>query len=99
MSAAVLVLSTAPDAHDERFKCGEVLSTVLLESRLAGYATCPLTHLTEVSPSREVVRGPIGGGDRLPQVLVRVGATPQGDGPAERTPRLPLAYILSTGEL
>lgn len=93
--AAILVLSTSSDGHDELVRCGEALSTVLLESTLAGYATCPLTHLTEVPRSREVVRDLIGGGHRLPQVLVRIGAPPQQDRPVERTPRLPLRDILA----
>lgn len=93
--AAVLALSTTSDSHDEVVRCGEVLSTVLLESTLAGYATCPLTHLTEVPRSREVVRELIGGERRLPQVLVRIGAPPPQDRPVERTPRLPLRDILA----
>ncbi|MFI5719547.1 Acg family FMN-binding oxidoreductase [Nocardia sp. NPDC051750] len=94
--AAILVLSTSSDGHDELVRCGEALSTVLLESTLAGYATCPLTNLTEVPRSREVVRELVGGGRRLPQVLVRIGAPPQQDHPVERTPRLPLREILAT---
>lgn len=48
----ILVLSTDGDTLDELVRCGEVLSTVLLECTLTGYATCPLTHLTEVPHSR-----------------------------------------------
>ncbi|NKY59353.1 Acg family FMN-binding oxidoreductase [Nocardia flavorosea] len=93
--AAILVLSTLADTPEEVLRCGEVLSTVLLESTLAGYATCPLTNLTEVARSRDVVRQLIGGRGR-PQVLVRVGATPHRDQPPASTPRLPLHEILST---
>ncbi len=95
--AAILVLSTLGDTAEEIVRCGEVLSTVLLESTLAGYATCPLTNLTEVARSREVVRQLIGG-RRMPQVLVRVGAIPHRDQPPAPTPRLPLREILTTEE-
>ncbi|MGW5383145.1 Acg family FMN-binding oxidoreductase [Nocardia sp. NPDC003963] len=93
--ARILVLSTVGDTPEEIVRCGEVLSTVLLESTLAGYATCPLTNLTEVDRSRAVVRSLIGG-DRRPQVLVRVGAVPPREQPPARTPRLPLIEILHT---
>lgn len=92
--AAVLVLSTTGDTPGEHIRCGEALSAVLLDATAAGYATCPLTHLTEVPDSRTAVRRLIGG-ERLPQILVRVGAPPQRDSPPARTPRLPLADILS----
>ncbi|WP_280461312.1 Acg family FMN-binding oxidoreductase [Nocardia carnea] len=92
--AAILVLSTAGDTPEEIVRCGEVLSTVLLESTLAGYATCPLTNLTEMARSREAVRELIGG-RRQPQVLIRVGALPHREQPPAPTPRLPLPEILS----
>ncbi|MBF6301945.1 NAD(P)H nitroreductase [Nocardia amamiensis] len=91
--SVILVLSTDSDIPDDLLRCGEVLSTVLLECTLAGFATCPLTHLTEVPRSRAVVRE-LTGQSRLPQVLVRVGIAPEPepDGPA--TPRRPLTEIL-----
>ncbi len=92
--AVVLVVSTAGDSPAEHLRAGEMLSAVLLESTLAGYATCPLTHLTEVPESRRAVRQLIDG-NQLPQILARVGAPPQRDRPPERTPRLPLTEILS----
>ncbi len=92
--AVVLVVSTAGDTPAEHVRSGETLSAVLLESTLAGYATCPLTHLTEVPESRRAVRQ-LSDTDQLPQILVRVGAPPHRDRPPERTPRLPLTEILS----
>ncbi len=94
--AEVLVVSTAGDTPEDHLRSGETVSAVLLESTRAGYATCPLTHLTEISDSRHVVRQLIDG-DQSPQILVRVGAPPQRDRRPERTPRLPLTEILSTG--
>ncbi|MBF6223075.1 NAD(P)H nitroreductase [Nocardia abscessus] len=91
--SVILVLSTHGDTADELVRCGEVLSTVLLECTLAGYATCPLTHLTEVQQSRAIVRTLIAGSG-LPQVLVRVGAAPRSAQSAPDTPRRPLAEIL-----
>ncbi|NKY88531.1 Acg family FMN-binding oxidoreductase [Nocardia veterana] len=89
----ILVLSTDADSPAEWLTCGRVLSTVLLECTVAGYATCPLTHLTEVARSRSVVRQLIGR-NTFPQVLIRVGRAP-GDQPRpDPTPRLPLHEIL-----
>lgn len=92
-AATVLVLSTDSDRRADLLRGGEVLSTVLLECTVAGYATCVLTHLTEYPRSRDIVRDLIG--DRaLPQALIRVGrATPESDR-EPRTPRLALGQIL-----
>ncbi|MEU6832560.1 NAD(P)H nitroreductase [Nocardia beijingensis] len=91
--SVILVLSTDSDSPDDVVHCGEVLSTVLLECTLAGYATCPLTHLIEVPRSRALVRT-LTGGFGLPQVLVRVGSAPDSGQDAPQTPRRPLAEIL-----
>ncbi|WP_328413457.1 hypothetical protein [Nocardia sp. NBC_00403] len=95
--SAVLVLSTDGDTPDELVRCGEVLSTVLLECTLAGFATCPLTHLTEVPRSRAVIRGLIGR-TQLPQAMVRVGTRPESAGNDPATPRRPFAEILDMPE-
>ncbi|WP_328401529.1 Acg family FMN-binding oxidoreductase [Nocardia sp. NBC_00403] len=91
--SVILVLSTHGDTPDELVHCGEVLSTVLLECTLAGYATCPLTHMSEVPQSRALVRTLIAGSG-LPQVLVRVGSAPESAQNVPETPRRPLAEIL-----
>ena len=44
----ILVLSTPEDTRADVLRCGEALSTVLLECTMAGMATCTLTHLIEV---------------------------------------------------
>lgn len=92
--AAVLVLSTASDTASDIVRCGEVLSSVLLEATVAGYATCPLTNLTEMARSRALIRSMVGERN-LPQILIRIGGLPQRDSPPARTPRLPLEQILS----
>ncbi|BBY08256.1 hypothetical protein MNVI_35740 [Mycobacterium noviomagense] len=89
----ILVLSTAEDTRADTLRCGEALSTVLLECTMAGMATCTLTHLIELDESRDIVRGLIGERGE-PQVLIRVGiAPPMEDLPAP-TPRRPLGDVL-----
>jgi hypothetical protein len=89
----ILVLSTYDDSRDNVLRCGEVLSTVLLEATVADMATCTLTHLIEINAAREVVRRQIA---RIaePQVLVRVGRAPQTDTPPPPTPRRALTEVL-----
>nr|WP_026342741.1 NAD(P)H nitroreductase [Nocardia sp. BMG111209] len=91
--SVVIALSTDTDAAGDVLRCGEALSTVLLESTVAGYATCPLTHLTEYDRSRAIIRDLVGG-PALPQVLARIGTAPADRPAPEPTPRLPLSEIL-----
>ncbi|UAK31238.1 NAD(P)H nitroreductase [Nocardia asteroides] len=99
--SVILVLSTDRDTPEDLLRCGEVLSTVLLECALAGFATCPLTHLTEMPGARSVVRGLIGpsGHSGLPQVLIRVGIASESDRNTPATPRRPLSDILDMPEI
>jgi hypothetical protein len=90
----ILVLSTPADTRDNMLRCGEVLSTVLLECTMAGMATCPLTHLIETDESRGIVRRLIGEPQAEPQVLVRVGITPPFDNPSAPSPRRPIDDVL-----
>ena len=89
----ILVLSTAEDTRADALKCGEVLSTVLLECTMAGMATCTLTHLTEVDESRDIVRSLIEQRGQ-PQVLIRAGIAPPMECPPAPTPRSPLSEVL-----
>lgn len=89
----ILVLSTYDDSRLRALRCGEELSTVLLECTLAGLATCTLTHMIEVNASREVVRR-LTGRRSLPQLLIRVGAAPVTERPQPPTPRRPVADVL-----
>lgn len=88
----ILVLSTAQDNRKDWLRCGEVLSTVLLECTVAGMATCALTHLIEVDEAREIVRG-LTGEPRCPQVLVRAGIAPALEHLPAPTPRNPLRAV------
>lgn len=89
----VLVLSTAEDTRREVLRCGEALSTVLLECTMAGMATCTLTHLIEFRDSRDIVRTLIGERGE-PQVLIRVGIAPPMEDLPAATPRRPLDDVL-----
>jgi hypothetical protein len=82
----ILVLSTPEDTRADVLRCGEVLSTVLLECTMAFLATCTLTHLIELDESREVVRGLLEN-DGQPQVLIRAGIAPPMEAVPPPTPR------------
>jgi hypothetical protein len=92
--ATVLVLSTVEDGSDEVLRCGEVLSTVLLECTMAELATCPLSHMIELAASRDIVAA-LTGRAGLPQLLIRVGRAPAGDETLPATPRRPVAEVLT----
>ncbi|OBH92424.1 NAD(P)H nitroreductase [Mycobacterium sp. E2733] len=91
--AKILVLSTPEDTRSDVLRCGEVLSTVLLECTVAGMATCPLTHLIELDESRDIVCELVGRRG-LPQVLIRVGIAPPLEHLPAATPRRPLSDVL-----
>lgn len=89
----ILVLSTRDDTRQQVLRCGEALSTVLLDCTLAGMATCTLTHMTEVTPARELIQR-LSGRTGLPQLLIRVGKAPPVEQHAPATPRRPLSDVL-----
>jgi nitroreductase len=89
----VLVLSALGDTRSDLLTCGEALSVVLLEATMAGLATCPLTHMTELEASRDMI-GTLTGRP-LPQVLIRVGEAPANEEVAPPTPRRPLRDVLT----
>lgn len=97
----IVVLSTPSDPLDpsgsrlDVLRCGESLSTLLLECTVAGLATCTLTHLTEIEPSRRVI-SQLTGQPGLPQLLIRIGKTPVSEHPRP-TPRRPVSEVLRFG--
>ncbi|MBX9640876.1 MAG: NAD(P)H nitroreductase [Mycobacteriaceae bacterium] len=91
--AKIVLLSTAEDGRADALHCGEALSAVLLECTVAGLATCPITHVTELEPGRAILRELTEGRAAVPQVLIRVGISPSGPIPAA-TPRRPLGEVL-----
>ena len=66
---------------------------MLLDATLAGMATCPLTHMTEVAASRNIIAA-LTGRNAWPQVLVRVGVAPVLEELPPPTPRRPLDDVL-----
>ena len=91
--AKVLLLSTDDDTRADALAAGEALSAALLECTMAGLATCPVTHLTELSVTRELIRS-LMDHDAVPQVLIRVGVVPVTEKVPPPTPRRPLAAVL-----
>jgi len=87
------VLSTRGETSLEVLRCGEALSTVWLECTVAGMATCPLTHLTEITPSRMVI-GPLTRQRGRPQLLIRVGITTAAGEQQLPHPRRPVTEVL-----
>ena len=88
-----MVISAHADTRRDVLRCGETLSTILLEATAAGLATCTLTHLTELSTSRHLVEELTG--HPLPQVLIRIGHAPANEHYPPPTPRRPLADVLT----
>jgi hypothetical protein len=89
----ILVLSTPEDTRADVLRCGEVLSTVLLECTMAFLATCTLTHLIELDESRDIVRGLLHNGGQ-PQALIRAGIAPPMETVPPPTPRRPPDDVL-----
>jgi hypothetical protein len=91
--AMILVLSTDHDDHADALATGEALSATLLECTMAGFATCTVTHLTELRDTRDLIRSLVDR-DAVPQVLVRVGVVPATEKALRPTPRRPLSEVL-----
>jgi hypothetical protein len=91
--AKILVLSTPENTHADAFHAGQVLSKVLLECTIAGLATCPLTHITELEASREIIRD-LTVTKAMPQALIRVGTAPDAGDVPRPTPRRRLSDVL-----
>jgi hypothetical protein len=91
--AKVLLLSTDGNGRADALASGEALSAVLLECTMAGLATCPVTHLTELYVTRELIQS-LMERDAVPQVLVRVGIVPVTEEAPPATPRRSLSEVL-----
>jgi hypothetical protein len=89
----IFVLSTPEDTRTDVLRCGEVLSTVLLECTVAGMSTCTLTHLIEVDESRDIVRS-LTAQHGQPQAVIRAGIAPPVESLPAPTPRRPLDEVL-----
>ncbi|CAM3631274.1 Acg family FMN-binding oxidoreductase [Smaragdicoccus niigatensis] len=93
--STVVILSTDTDTRRDFLRCGEALSTLLLEATMAGFASCTLTHLIELPGTRGVVQQMVPA-NLHPQVLVRIGAASGTEVPAP-TPRRDVHKILEIG--
>ncbi|MBV9318898.1 MAG: NAD(P)H nitroreductase, partial [Mycobacterium sp.] len=91
--ATILLLSTDDDSRANALATGEALSAVLLECTMADLATCPVTHVTELKVTREMIASLLDEG-RRPQIVVRVGVAPVPDEAPKPTPRRPLNEVL-----
>ncbi|CAG7618972.1 hypothetical protein SIM91_18530 [Rhodococcus opacus] len=91
--ATILLLSTNGDDRGSWLRAGQALSHVLLEATATGHATCPLTHMTEFAPSRNLI-GTLLPDAGLPQALIRIGSTNDKQ-PPRQTPRRPIESILT----
>lgn len=91
--ATIMLLSTDHDTRADALAAGEALSAILLECTLNGLATCPVTHLTELHVTRDLVQALVDG-DAAPQVLIRVGLSPSTENTPAPTPRRGLADVL-----
>ena len=87
------MLSTAGNGRSDALAAGEALSAVLLEGTISGLATCPVTHLTELDVTRNLICALVDH-DAVPQVLIRVGVAPVTESAPEPTPRRDLAEVL-----
>jgi len=91
--AKILLLSTEANGRADALACGEALSAVLLQCTMDGLATCPVTHLTELYVTREIIQS-LMDHDGVPQILVRVGVVPVTEDTPPPTPRRPLSEVL-----
>jgi hypothetical protein len=91
--AKILLLSTDNNSRADALASGEALSAVLLECTIAGLATCPVTHLTELQVTRELIQS-LMDHEAIPQVLVRVGVVPVIEKTPPPTPRRPVSEVL-----
>ena len=91
--AKVLLISTDHYERADALASGEVLSAALLDCTVAGLATCPITHVTEVTVARELLQSYMNH-DAIPQVLIRVGVVPAAEKTPPPTPRRKLSEVL-----
>ncbi|WP_406230353.1 Acg family FMN-binding oxidoreductase [Nocardia sp. NBC_01009] len=87
----LVVLSSASESKPAWLHTGEALSAVLLACTAAGLATCALTHITELPTGRTTIAGFLPH-PALPQVVIRVGTSPDDTEPPP-TPRRPVADV------
>ncbi|WP_135457560.1 NAD(P)H nitroreductase [Mycobacterium sp. DL99] len=93
-SATLVVLSTDGYSRADALDAGEALSALLLECTLSGLSTCPVSHVTELHASRDII-GTLIGRDACPQLLVRIGIAPTITDAPPPTPRRAVEAFLT----
>lgn len=93
--AVVLALGTEDDSKLSRLRAGEATSLVLLSATALGLSSCPVTEPLEVTETRNTLRAEVFGGDKYPQMLLRVGWAPVNADPLPPTPRRPLGDVVT----
>lgn len=93
-SATLVVLSTDGYSRADALDAGEALSALLLECTLSGLATCPVSHVTELHASRDII-ATLTGRDACPQLLVRIGIAPTITDAPPPTPRRAVEAFLT----
>jgi nitroreductase len=91
--AKILLLSTDGNGRADALASGEALSAVLLECTMHGLATCPVTHLTELYVTRELIQS-LMDHEAVPQILLRVGVVPVTEKTPPPTPRRTVSEVL-----
>ena len=90
--STILVISALDDVRRDILGCGETLSAVLLEATMAGLATCTLTHMTEVTATRDIVAAITG--IRCPRCWCGWALPPSLEEVPPPTPRRPVSEVL-----
>lgn len=94
-AATVVVLSTAGDARADLLRCGEALSALLIETTIAGFNSCTLSHVLESPESRTLISGLLDDSTTTPQLIVRIGVREHLDETPARSPRRDVDEILT----
>jgi nitroreductase len=89
--AVVLTTDFGPRGH---LRGGEAMMRLMVEAERLGLATCPLSQAVDLLAFRFRLRTVMGWAD-YPQMLLRLGVAPS-TAPPPRTPRRPVADVLST---
>ncbi|OBG83516.1 NAD(P)H nitroreductase [Mycobacterium sp. E802] len=93
-AATLVVLSTDGYSRGDALDAGEALSALLLECTLSGLATCPVSHVTELHASRDII-GTLINRDACPQLLIRIGIAPALTDSPPPTPRRAVETFLT----
>jgi hypothetical protein len=91
----VIVLGGATDDVAGWLATGEALSALWLEATRGNLSVVPLSQAIEVDETRRVVRETVLRGTMAPHLLLRIGWQAIGRSQLPRTPRRPVAELLS----